>query len=141
MIDLTPEQEIQLDALARQTGVSLEETLKVILSALTSEIGAPSSKAELSIFENLSRVMSRMSSRDSLPIRSTPDVMGGDACIRSTRIPVWTLVAYKRDGLTDAQLLEAFPSLNVADLTAAWDYNAAHGDAVEAERRRHEDID
>jgi len=47
-------------------------------------------------------------------------VMGGDACIRNTRIPVWVLVEYKRQGLSDGDLLAQFPGLNAADLAAAW---------------------
>ncbi|HTQ10617.1 MAG TPA: DUF433 domain-containing protein [Fimbriimonadaceae bacterium] len=73
------------------------------------------------------------------PIKSTPNVMGGDACIRNTRITVWTLIDYKRQGLSDSELLAAFPGLNASDLIAAWDYYASHSEAVDAERRRHED--
>jgi len=72
-------------------------------------------------------------------VRSTPEVMGGDACIRNTRIAVWTLVDYKQQGLSDTQLLEAFPGLNAADLIAAWDFYAAHTQEVDAQKRRHED--
>src|SRR5579884_2866881 len=46
------------------------------------------------------------------PIRSTPGVMGDDACTRDTRIPVWLLVEYKRQGLSDGELLQAYPTLN-----------------------------
>ena len=76
-----------------------------------------------------------------LPIRSTPDVMGGDACIRNTRIPVWTLVGYKRDGFSDSRILSNFPGLNAADLVVAWDFYVAHADVIEGERRRHEEAD
>ncbi len=72
-------------------------------------------------------------------IRSTAAVVGGDACVGNTRIPVWTLVDYRRQGLTDAQILEAFPVLNIADLTAAYDYYVAHGDEVDLQWKRHED--
>lgn len=73
------------------------------------------------------------------PVKSTVGVMGGDACIRNTRIPVWTLVAYKQQGMSDSELLYNFPSLTTADLAAAWDYYAAHTEEVEVQRRRHED--
>ncbi len=53
-------------------------------------------------------------------IEKTPNVCGGRACIIRTRIPVWALVAYKKDGLSDAGLLDAYPSLRQQDL-----YNAA----------------
>jgi uncharacterized protein (DUF433 family) len=55
-------------------------------------------------------------------IEKTPDVCGGDARIRRTRIPVWLLVEYRQAGLTDSQLLEAYPSLSTADMICAWEY-------------------
>ena len=55
-------------------------------------------------------------------IEKTPGVVGGDACIRKTRIPVWSLVNSKRVGLTDEDLLEEYPTLTQADLNNAWNY-------------------
>ena len=74
-------------------------------------------------------------------IRSTENVMGGDACIRNTRIPVWMLVGYKRAGYTEERILFNFPSLNAADLTAAWDFYATNAERIDGERRRHEEAD
>lgn len=37
-------------------------------------------------------------------IEKTPGVMGGDACIRQTRIPVWLLVSLRQQGASDAYL-------------------------------------
>jgi uncharacterized protein (DUF433 family) len=59
-------------------------------------------------------------------VRKTPGVCGGDACIRETRIMVWLLVAYMRDGVTDESLLENYPSLEPVDLRAAREYYANH---------------
>jgi uncharacterized protein (DUF433 family) len=53
-----------------------------------------------------------------------PDRCSGDACVRETRIPVWTLVNYSRLGSSDADLLLAYPSLKPSDLEAAWAYAA-----------------
>lgn len=53
-----------------------------------------------------------------------PRVSGGDACVGNSRIPVWTLVAYRDLGRRDADLLRDFPSLAPADLQAAWAYAA-----------------
>ena len=39
-------------------------------------------------------------------IEQTPGVVGGDACIVRTRIPVWALVQYQRLGWTDADIGE-----------------------------------
>jgi uncharacterized protein (DUF433 family) len=55
-------------------------------------------------------------------IEKTPGVCGGEARIRRTRIPVWLLVEWRREGLPDSQLLDAYPSLTPADLALAWEY-------------------
>ena len=47
-------------------------------------------------------------------IRHTQGVLGGDACVRNTRIPVWTLVQLKQLGRTDGQLTADFPGLTQA---------------------------
>ena len=77
-----------------------------------------------------------MSAVATLTIEKTPDVCGGDARVGGTRIPVWLLVAYRRDGLTDRQILEAHPDLTLASLSAAWWYYAEHRDEVESDTRR-----
>ncbi len=68
---------------------------------------------------------------ESMGIEKTANVCGGDACIVSTRIPVWTLEQSRRLGFSEAELLDAFPSLQRGDLTAAWTYVAAHADEIE----------
>jgi type III restriction enzyme len=55
-------------------------------------------------------------------VQKTPDVCGGDACIRKTRITVWGLVLGRRLGATDARLLENTVGLTPDDLAVAWDY-------------------
>lgn len=65
-------------------------------------------------------------------ITKTPDVCGGDACIRGHRIPVWSLVEARRLGESDPRLLECYPSMTQADLDAAWEYH--RGNALEIER-------
>ncbi len=64
-------------------------------------------------------------------ITKTPDVCGGDACIRGHRIPVWVLVNYRRLGGSNADLLEDYPTLTAADLEAAWEYAAAHPEEMD----------
>lgn len=65
-------------------------------------------------------------------IRKTPGVSGGDACLRSTRIPVWLLAEYRRLGMADDKILESYPGvLDQADLDAAWAYQAAHPREIE----------
>jgi uncharacterized protein (DUF433 family) len=59
-------------------------------------------------------------------IRKTAGVCGGDACIPETRIMVWLLVAFKRDGMSDDEILSGYPGLTCEDLTAAWEYYRRH---------------
>lgn len=61
------------------------------------------------------------------PIQKTPGVCGGSACVRDTRIAVWTLQRLRELGRSDAQLLEDFPTLIAADLSAAWEYVRHNG--------------
>jgi uncharacterized protein (DUF433 family) len=64
-------------------------------------------------------------------IEATPGVCGGEPRIAGTRIPVRTLEQYRRQGLSEAQILGAFPTLRAADLVNAWMYVAAHPDEIE----------
>lgn len=64
-------------------------------------------------------------------IQKTANVMGGKACIRRTRIPVWGLVEARQLGITDAQLLVDYPTLSQEDLNAAWAYYAANPEEIE----------
>lgn len=67
-------------------------------------------------------VMAESGQPDEVAIRKTPGVVGGDACIRSTRIPVWALVQFKKLGKSEAELIADFPGLTSDDLDAAWNY-------------------
>lgn len=64
-------------------------------------------------------------------ITKTPGVMGGDACIGNTRLPVWLFVSLRQQGASDAQLFEAYPSLTAADLVNVWAYADAYPDEIE----------
>jgi uncharacterized protein (DUF433 family) len=72
-------------------------------------------------------------------INKTDGVMGGDACIRATRIPVWLLVSYHRMGLTEAKILENYPTLTAIDLVNAWSYTNANSDEIDREIDRQEE--
>ncbi len=71
-------------------------------------------------------------------IEKTPGVCGGSACIRATRIPVWSLVLWRRNGLADERILEIFPSLVQSDLDAAWNYADAMPDEIDNDIRENE---
>ena len=53
-------------------------------------------------------------------IDSRPDVCDGEACIVRTRIPVWLLEQARRLGVSEQELLAAYPSLRAEDLVNAW---------------------
>ncbi|MEG4228798.1 DUF433 domain-containing protein [Microcoleus sp. N9_B2] len=72
-------------------------------------------------------------------IQNTPGVCGGDACIRQTRIPVWVLVNARRLGISEAELLEDYPTLRATDLANAWAYAEAYPDEIEIAIREQEE--
>ena len=55
-------------------------------------------------------------------VQKTPNVCGGDACIRNTRITVWGLVLSRKLGAHDAHILENIVGLTPEDLEVAFDY-------------------
>jgi uncharacterized protein (DUF433 family) len=71
-------------------------------------------------------------SKNGSPIQKTPGVVGGDACIGGTRIPVWELVEYRQLGASTSKILEAYPQLTELDLQAAWDYHHSFPDEIAA---------
>ncbi|MEO1404422.1 MAG: DUF433 domain-containing protein [Cyanobacteria bacterium J06635_1] len=71
-------------------------------------------------------------------LEKTPGVMGGDACIRQTRIPVGLLVSLRQQGATETYLLEDYPDLTAADLANAWLYAETHPDEINAAIQRQE---
>jgi uncharacterized protein (DUF433 family) len=72
-------------------------------------------------------------------ISKTPNVCGGDACIRRTRITVWGLVEWRLLGMSDAWLLEQIEGLTPPDLAAAWEYAASHEEEIERAIRENEE--
>lgn len=71
-------------------------------------------------------------------VTKTPDVCGGDACIAKTRIMVWLLVAYKKGGMSDEDLLRGYPTLKPEHLAAAWEYYRHHPQEIDQAIARHE---
>ena len=63
-------------------------------------------------------------------ITEDPNQMGGLPCIRSLRIPVATVVGMIGEGMAEAQILNAYPDLEVEDVREALLY------AAEAVRER-----
>ena len=63
-------------------------------------------------------------------ITINPDQMGGVPCIRGLRIPVATVVDMVAEGMTNDEILDAYPDLEAPDITEALRY------AAEAVRER-----
>jgi uncharacterized protein (DUF433 family) len=63
-------------------------------------------------------------------ITVNPEQMGGVPCIRGLRIPVATVVGMVADGMTEPEILEAYPDLEAEDIREALRF------AAEAVRER-----
>ncbi|MEK6710026.1 MAG: DUF433 domain-containing protein [Nitrospinota bacterium] len=63
-------------------------------------------------------------------ITVNPAQMGGVPCIRGLRIPVAAVVGMVADGMTEAEMLKAYPDLEPEDIQEALQY------AAEAVRER-----
>jgi uncharacterized protein (DUF433 family) len=68
---------------------------------------------------------------DQLPgIEFDPRVCGGSARIAGTRIPVWTVEAWRQQGAEEEEILQSYPSLQPSDLANAWNYVARHRNEI-----------
>lgn len=63
-------------------------------------------------------------------ITANPNQMGGVPCLRGLRIPVATVVAMVAEGMSEKEILEAYPDLEPEDVREALHY------AAEAVRER-----
>jgi uncharacterized protein (DUF433 family) len=63
-------------------------------------------------------------------ITADPSRMGGVPCIRDTRIPVATVVGMVADGMSESEILDAYPDLSAGDVQEALRF------AAEAVRER-----
>lgn len=63
-------------------------------------------------------------------ITVNPDQMGGVPCVRGLRIPVATVVGMVADGMSETEILQAYPDLQAEDIREALRY------AAEAVRER-----
>lgn len=72
-------------------------------------------------------------------IETTPGVAGGEPCIVRTRIPIWVLEQAQRLGVSEADLLHAYPSLRAEDLASAWAYVRSHRHEIDQQIRENED--
>lgn len=73
-------------------------------------------------------------------ITSDPDIQGGTAVIRGTRLPVRAIAVYWRETGDRARLLRNFPQLTPETLDEAIRYYQTHRAAVDAELRAEADV-
>lgn len=72
-------------------------------------------------------------------IQETPGVCGGHACIRYTRIPVWTVISLQQQGADYQEIIQNFPILTLMDLTAAQAYYETHKPEIDRVIASHQD--
>jgi uncharacterized protein (DUF433 family) len=65
-------------------------------------------------------------------VTKEPGVRGGKACIDDTRIAVVDIVALLRAGKVPHEMLEAYPSLSLAQIHAALSYYYENPEEIEA---------
>jgi len=53
-----------------------------------------------------------------------PNLHHGDPCIRGTRVPVTIILGSLADGMTTAEIIQAYPQLTIGDVRAALAYAA-----------------
>jgi len=58
-------------------------------------------------------------------ITVNPDQMGGAPCLRGLRIPVATVVGMVAEGMSEDEILKAYPDLEREDIREALKYAAA----------------
>jgi uncharacterized protein (DUF433 family) len=76
---------------------------------------------------------------DSFPgIESISNVCGDEPCIVRTRIPVWVLVQARHLGLSEADILNSYPSLRAEDLVNAWAYYRSHKEEIDRQIQENE---
>lgn len=74
-------------------------------------------------------------------IQKIPGVCGGNARIRNTRIPVWTIIAFYKLGASDAEILRNYPGLTPEDLKVAVSYYEQHQYEIERAIAAQDDSD
>ena len=66
-------------------------------------------------------------------VSSNPDIMGGMPCVRGTRVPAETIVAYIRGGYSDYEIFRDYPSLPVDGIEAVRRWAAERDISLERE--------
>jgi uncharacterized protein (DUF433 family) len=62
-----------------------------------------------------------------------PNILGGSAVIRGTRVPIRAVVGYYKIGLSVEEILEGFPKLTAAQIYDALSYYHDHPEEIDQE--------
>ena len=79
------------------------------------------------------RLFRKFTTANNNGIEKNEGVMGGVACIRQTRIPVWLLYRARQLGLSESDILRSYPGLTATDLVNAWNYADLNQDEIESQ--------
>ena len=60
-------------------------------------------------------------------VTSNPDILGGEFCVRGTRVPALTVIAYIVDGYEDWEIFTDYSSLPIDGIKAVRQWAAAQG--------------
>lgn len=74
-------------------------------------------------------------------VKKTVGVAGGHACIRNTRIAVWTLISLAQQGMSDEGLIDNFPGVTPFDLLAARVYYQTYREEIDALIASHHSVE
>ena len=66
-------------------------------------------------------------------ISSNPDILGGTPCVRGTRVPAETIVAYLRAGRSDREIFRDYPSLPLDGIEAVRRWALEKGISLDSE--------
>lgn len=111
------------------------QTMSVLTQRIVSEIESASEPLQAEVLDFVLFVKARREQPGTTApktlIRHTPGVCGGEACLGDSRIAVWMLEDARRAGVSDAGLLQDYPSLTARELAEAWTYVEAHAEEIE----------
>jgi uncharacterized protein (DUF433 family) len=75
----------------------------------------------------------------SVTIIKVPGKLGGRAHVSGTKLPVWGIVSYLKEGQSKKDILEGFPSLTSEGFDAAISYYAEHREEIEQDYADNQD--
>jgi len=76
-----------------------------------------------------------------VPIVKTRGICGGRARVNGTRIPVWSIEAYRQEGLSLTQVVSVYPRLDGSDVSHAFSYADANKEEIAADIEANRMID